>query len=219
MMYSGSGGGDFSHSHELDNPETLTTRLRRRVRAKRGHHEISVSKRPVGISAVLLLLTMLLLFAGLCFAQSTFGSVRGTVQDCSGLVILEESVTIHSLAENADRTDVTDSSGNFNSENLKPGLYTITVHHQGFSDAVVSSTALSARHQLRVPFTLKVASHSSVVGAPASAIASIRKTPLSPMRKTMFRLPSSLSTIVQPQRASAELSFSHTIFSRIAKAI
>lgn len=128
-MNSNFGGEYFSSTHESDCPE-LTTRLRRRVRAKRGCREVNSPQRPICITDVVLLLTVLLLFSGLCFGQSTFETSEGTVQDGRGLVIPEASVTIHSLAENTDLKGVTDSSGGFNFESLKSGLYTITIRHE-----------------------------------------------------------------------------------------
>lgn len=42
-------------------------------------------------------------------------------------------------------------------ENLKPGHYSITVEHEGFSKAVVTDPQLDARQALRIPVTLTVA--------------------------------------------------------------
>lgn len=95
--------------------------------------------------------------------QSTFGSIRGTVQDASGAVMPDALVTVHSLDESSDRQVTTDTAGNFVVENLKAGHYKLTVHHDGLSDAVVDSATLEARQDLRIPITLKIAAVSSVV--------------------------------------------------------
>jgi hypothetical protein len=95
-------------------------------------------------------------------AQSTFGSIRGTVQDASGYVLPDALVTVHSLDENFDRQVTTDTSGSFVVENLKAGHYKVTVHHDGLSDAVSSAT-LEARQDLRIPITLNIAAVSTVV--------------------------------------------------------
>jgi hypothetical protein len=102
-------------------------------------------------------------------AQSTFGSIRGTVQDASGAVMPDALVTVHSLDENFDRQVTTDAAGNFVVENLKAGHYKLTVHHEGLSDAVVNSAALEARQDLRIPITLKIAALSTVVEVSDSA--------------------------------------------------
>ena len=96
-------------------------------------------------------------------AQSTFGSIRGTVRAASGAVIPGALVTVHSLDENFDRQIMTDDSGDFVVENLKPGHYKLTAHYEGLSDAVVSSATLEARQDLRIPITLTIAAVSTVV--------------------------------------------------------
>ena len=59
-------------------------------------------------------------------AQSTFGSVRGSVTDQTGAALPSAQVTLHSLDENTDVAVVGDGEGNFVFENLKPGHYKIT---------------------------------------------------------------------------------------------
>ena len=101
-------------------------------------------------------------------AQSTFGSIRGTVQDVSGAVIPGAAITIHSLDENFERDVTTGDSGDFVAENLKPGHYKIAVHHDGFANAVVDSAALEARQDLRIPITLSIATEATVVQVSAA---------------------------------------------------
>jgi hypothetical protein len=119
---------------------------------------------------LLLACTILVLFVHVAHGQSTFGSIRGTVQDGSGAVISGATVTVHSLDENFDRTVTTNDSGDFVVENLKAGRYRLTVHREGLSDAVVSSAMLEARQELRIPFTLKIATASTVVEVSDSAV-------------------------------------------------
>ena len=78
------------------------------------------------------------------YAQSTFGSIRGTIQDSSSAVIPGATVTVHSLDENFDRQVTTNDSGDFVVENLKAGRYQLTAHHDGFSDSVIGSVSLQA---------------------------------------------------------------------------
>jgi len=96
-------------------------------------------------------------------AQSTFGTIRGVVQDPTGASIPQASVTVHSIEQNNDRTVETDASGEFAAENLKPGSYSVTVHHDGFTNAVVKSLQLAARQEARLPVTLALASQDTVV--------------------------------------------------------
>ena len=118
-----------------------------------------------------LLSLLVLASSGLASAQSTFGTIRGLVQDASGAIVANAQVTIHSVAENTDRAVTSSNSGDFSAENLKPGAYRISVHSDGFSDAVVSSVILAARQELRVPVTLSVASSTTTVDVEASPTA------------------------------------------------
>ena len=101
-------------------------------------------------------------------AQSTFGSIRGTVQDSSGAALPGVSITAHSLDENSERTTVSGSSGEFVLENLKAGHYDVTAHSDGFADAVVRSVTLDARQELRLPITLTVASTATSIDVTAA---------------------------------------------------
>src|SRR5271170_6420985 len=100
---------------------------------------------------LLLACTVLVFLGSAAHAQSTFGSIRGTVQDASGAVIPGALVTVHSLDETFERQITTNDSGDFIVENLKSGHYKVTVHHTGLADAVVSSAMLEARQDLRIP--------------------------------------------------------------------
>ncbi len=108
------------------------------------------------------------LSTSLAHAQSTFGSIRGTVQDTSGAVIPGAAVTIHSLDENFVRDVTSNDLGDFAVENLKAGHYKLTVHRDGFADAVVESAALEARQDLRIPITLSIATEATVVQVSAA---------------------------------------------------
>jgi hypothetical protein len=102
-------------------------------------------------------------------AQSTFGSIRGTVTDVSGAVIEGATVKLHSLDESADRQTTTSASGDFLFENLKAGHYKVTISHAGFTDSVVSSAALEARQELRLPITLTITAGTTTVEVSADA--------------------------------------------------
>ena len=97
-----------------------------------------------------------LLFAAGPFAhaQSTFGSVRGNVQDASGSAIPGAQIVLHSTDENTERTVDTDTSGTFIFENVKAGKYSLRAHRDGFADTVVSGISVEARQDLRLEATL-----------------------------------------------------------------
>jgi hypothetical protein len=119
---------------------------------------------------MVLYLAVLLAVSACCLrAQSTLGSILGTVQDASGAVIPGATVTIRSLDQDLSRQTTTSDAGDFLVENLKPGHYSITVEHEGFSKAVVADTQLETRQTLRIPVTLTVAAQSTEVIVLATA--------------------------------------------------
>ena len=101
--------------------------------------------------------------------QSTFGSVRGTVQDSTGAAIPNTQLVLHSVDENTDRSFTTDSSGNFLFENVKAGKYILKAHHEGFADTITSGIAVEARQDLRLAATLNVAAQATTVEVSAGA--------------------------------------------------
>src|ERR1035441_2501865 len=71
-----------------------------------------------------LLLAVLLptcLMLQLTHAQSTFGDLRGTTRDPSGLPLDRAAVTVHSVEENNDRKLLSGEDGSFTVPNLQPG--------------------------------------------------------------------------------------------------
>ncbi len=111
-----------------------------------------------------------LLLSTVCVAQSTFGTVRGTVLDPTGSAVSQATVTVHSVGENVDRVSTTNDAGDFSVENLKPGVYRVIIHHDGFADVSLSSVSLAARQELRVPVSLKVSSDNTVVDVQADSV-------------------------------------------------
>ncbi|MBB5318120.1 outer membrane beta-barrel protein [Tunturibacter empetritectus] len=133
------------------------------VQHAQGREGLSVFRR-VLCSVVFLIICGLLFAAGsLAHAQSTFGSVRGNVQDASGSAIPDAKIVLHSTDENTERTVDTDSSGGFIFENVKAGKYSLRAHRDGFADTVVSGISVEARQDLRLETTLNVAAQMTTV--------------------------------------------------------
>jgi hypothetical protein len=95
--------------------------------------------------------------------QSTFGSVRGVVQDNTSAVISDTQVVLHSTDENTERTVTADASGNFIFENVKAGQYSLRAHHDGFADTALTGISVEARQDLRLTVLLNVAAQSTTV--------------------------------------------------------
>jgi hypothetical protein len=118
-------------------------------------------------AARIALILFALSFATGLHAQSTFGSIRGTVVDVTGASIPGGATTLRSVDQSTTRTSVSDSTGAFLFENLKPGKYTLTVAHSGFSTTNLNGIALDARQDLRVNLTLTVSADSTTVNVTA----------------------------------------------------
>jgi hypothetical protein len=139
----------------------------RPVRAKatpRIHFELknAIDRVAAGFCRATPVLTALSLFAllsaaQLLRAQSTFGSIRGTVQDTASAAVPDTKVILHSVDENTDRIVNSDSSGSYVFENLQAGHYTIRGQHTGFADSVLNGITLGARQDLRFTLTMQVA--------------------------------------------------------------
>jgi hypothetical protein len=82
-----------------------------------------------------LLLVMLLssqLFTLRAHAQTSYGSVVGTVTDKTGASVAGARVTLKNSGTNATQTFETGSGGNYVFPNLTPGTYSVTVSQKGF---------------------------------------------------------------------------------------
>ena len=67
------------------------------------------------------------------FAQSAVdGAIGGNVEDKTGAVVPNATVTIHANGTNAEQKVTTDASGFFRVIHLNPGMYTVTVEAPGF---------------------------------------------------------------------------------------
>ena len=104
------------------------------------------------------LVSLLALFAAsVCLrAQSTFGSIVGTVTDPSGGIVVKANVHVLYTDENATHLVTTDSKGNYEALNLKPGHYKVTVEHPGFEQQTVNDVLLQARQTSRVNVALSL---------------------------------------------------------------
>jgi hypothetical protein len=71
-------------------------------------------------------------------AQSTFGSILGTVRDVTGAVVPGAQITLTNLGTTAKRTQVSDATGNYTFNNVDVGSYSLTIAAAGFQTNSVS---------------------------------------------------------------------------------
>jgi hypothetical protein len=121
------------------------------------------------IRKLLLATTLCACLAPQVRAQSTFGDLRGTTRDPSGLPLPATAVTVHSLDENTNRKVMSGEDGSFLVENLKPGHYELTAAKEGFQKSAAVNVELSARQSLRVDMTLALQSQTETVEVSGAA--------------------------------------------------
>ena len=119
-------------------------------------------------SLVTALLVLLMLATPRLMSQSTFGSIRGVVQDVSGAVIPGAQVSLHSIDENTDRVIASDESGSYVLENVKAGKYSLRATREGFAATTIKGITLEARQDLRFTLQMPIAAQSQTVEVTAS---------------------------------------------------
>ncbi|HEX4945753.1 MAG TPA: carboxypeptidase-like regulatory domain-containing protein [Blastocatellia bacterium] len=105
-------------------------------------------------------LVLLLQSAG---AQTATGRIVGTVQDSSGAIIPNATVTALNEATSISYRAVTNTAGNYNFEALLAGTYTITVEVQGFKKFTTSKNILTANDTVTINIALEAGNISEVV--------------------------------------------------------
>ncbi len=110
-----------------------------------------------------------MLLSGLAAAQSTLGTILGTVKDSSGAMVPNALVKVTNLDEGATQETRTDSNGNYQVLNQKPAHYSVQVSQPGFETKTVAGLDLVARQQLRVDLTLNVGTTSQSVTVEGTA--------------------------------------------------
>src|SRR6201996_7865638 len=121
------------------------------------------------IAGIAIAILAVLLYSSRCFGQSTFGGIRGTVQDASGAAIPNAQVTLHSVDENTDHVTKTDASGSFVLENVKAGRYSLHGQRVGFADTAIDGITLAARQDLRFTLSMTVATQQTTFVVTSSA--------------------------------------------------
>src|SRR5690348_6568864 len=93
--------------------------------------------------------------ADLC-AQSTQGTILGTVRDSSGAAVPGATVNLTNIETSARKTAKTDGVGTFQFLNLNAGHYELQVTASNFNTQKVSGLVLTARQELRSDVSLAI---------------------------------------------------------------
>jgi hypothetical protein len=96
-------------------------------------------------------------------AQSTFGSISGTVTDASGSAVGGAQVTLTSAATSAKQTFTTGPDGLYSFVNLSPGEYTLEVEKSGFKHIKREAIVVQVQQAVRIDAALELGAVSQTV--------------------------------------------------------
>ena len=119
-----------------------------------------------------LLLSVGVLFSLSCVslqAQSTFGSISGTVTDSTGATVADAAVTLTNAGTAEKRTQPSGGDGHFTFVNLFPGDYKVDVEKAGFKHFTRTALTVDVQQSTHVDATLQVGDVTQVVEVTAAA--------------------------------------------------
>jgi hypothetical protein len=135
----------------------------------------------------------------LAWAQAGTAGLTGTVRDSQGAVLPGATVTATNPATGADRTTVTNDSGNYSVPGLPPGNYTVKIELSGFSPYIRENAILRVDSTTQVDATL-------AIGGIAETVTVTEATPIinttdasvgqTMSRETIARLPVEARNVV-----------------------
>src|SRR5262245_51463862 len=88
--------------------------------------------------------------------QSIFATVVGTVTDSSSAVVPNASITVTNVSTKERRAFLTNSSGNYEINNLFPGVYLLEAEMSGFGKFRREGIALASNESARIDIVLEV---------------------------------------------------------------
>jgi hypothetical protein len=102
-------------------------------------------------------------------AQSTFGTVLGTVKDPQGNVVAAAAIRLTNKGTNAARSALSSEIGSYEFSNVEVGSYELIVEAPGFQRQEFTVFDLGARETKRLDAALKVATQIQTVNVESSA--------------------------------------------------
>jgi len=107
------------------------------------------------------------------WAQSTQGSIIGTVKDSTGAIVAGAPVTLTNIGEGTVRTTKTNSAGTYVFVDVTAGHYSEQISQPGFEQWFVSDAVLNTQQQLRLDATLVIGSVDQSVQVSGDAVSPI----------------------------------------------
>lgn len=102
-------------------------------------------------------------------AQTSRGTVTGTVTDSSNAVVHNATVTIIQTDTNVSRKTTTNDAGIFRFDAVDLGTYNVSVQAPGFSSETKTGVIVQSAHTTDLDFALKIGSAKETVTVEASA--------------------------------------------------
>jgi len=103
------------------------------------------------------------------FSQSSNATLSGTVSDAAKALIPGVSVTATNTATGVVSTALSNETGTYNIPGLLPGVYTVSAELSGFQTRTYTDVRLGNAAQVRLNFTVEVATLNTTVEVTASA--------------------------------------------------
>ncbi len=136
----------------------------------RDHRSLLSPRATMSVFHLLLAIACVLAFSPAGFAQSTFGTVLGTVKDPSGSAVPMAVVNLMNTGTSAEHSTTSNQNGGYEFVNVEIGNYKLSVDAPGFQKTEYQEFNVAARATMRIDIDLKVASQATSVTVEAVAI-------------------------------------------------
>jgi hypothetical protein len=124
----------------------------------------------ISVWAAFALVVALVLAGPAARAQSSMGSIEGTVYDTSAALVPGASIILRNQSSGDERTEVSNSDGFFTFASVPPGTYTVKVTRQGFAAWEAKDVTLDSGGHIGVSgIKLKVGSQNETVVVEATS--------------------------------------------------
>ena len=121
------------------------------------------------VRRLLSLMAACLLAVAAVFAQSTIGSVNGTITDTTGAVVPGTSVTLSNVGTGVEVTTGANASGFFVFVNVQPGNYTLVAEQTGFKTVLLPTFNVGVNQTVTQNLALEVGNVTETIEVMAQA--------------------------------------------------
>jgi hypothetical protein len=107
--------------------------------------------------------------SGPACAQSTTGSIYGTITDSTGAIVPGADITVKNVETGQSSVRKSDSQGNYTFPTMVPGKYSVSAQHEGFQSQTQANLTLDANQNVHASFALNAGSVDQTVTVEAGA--------------------------------------------------